>query len=151
MLNREKLNAAMAINYLAPVEIAKLVSSRGNHDPAGSSFVFISSIAAHHAQAGLLAYSASKSALGRAAAGLARELAPKAIRVNSIVPGWVETAGAEKAQASMSEEQRRLHTAQYPLGLGKPEDVAAASLFLLSGMSSWITGIELFVDGGFSA
>lgn len=151
VLSREKMIQAMAVNYFSAVEITKLLSSRGNYQSEGCSIIFISSIAAHRAQVGLIAYSASKSALGRSAAGLARELAPKNIRVNTVVPGWVQTAAAEAAQLNMSAKEREHHIAQYPLGLGSPNDIANAVLFLLSPMSSWITGTELLVDGGYTA
>jgi NAD(P)-dependent dehydrogenase (short-subunit alcohol dehydrogenase family) len=76
---------------------------------------------------------------------LAVELAPE-VRVNSVLPGAVETAMTKQVFADPEVAPRV--SAEYPLGTGKPGDIAAAVEFLLSEDARWITGQQLVVDGG---
>jgi NAD(P)-dependent dehydrogenase (short-subunit alcohol dehydrogenase family) len=95
-------------------------------------------------------YAASKAAirsLGRTWAG---ELAGRQIRVNTLVPGPVETPGL-KGLAPAGQEQALLddQAATVPMArVAQPEELAAAALFLASDQSSFMTGSEMFVDGG---
>ena len=117
---------------------------------AGASIVWLSSVASSRGTAGYAAYSASKAALEAAARCLALELAPKAMRVNCLAPGMIETGMANAAAERISTEALAVHLKDYPLGAGRPKDVAAATAFLLSEDARWITGTTLPVDGGFS-
>jgi NAD(P)-dependent dehydrogenase (short-subunit alcohol dehydrogenase family) len=93
-------------------------------------------------------YNASKGAVHMITRALAVELAPHGIRVNSICPGVTETPLA--AYALANEEKRAAIESKVPLGrVGRPEDIAAAALFLASEDASYITGEALIVDGGF--
>ena len=93
-------------------------------------------------------YNASKGAVHMITRALSVELAPHGIRVNSICPGVTETPLASYALASA--EKRAAIERLVPLGrVGKPEDIAAAALFLASEDASYITGEALVVDGGF--
>ena len=77
---------------------------------------------------------------------LAGEYAKDGIRVNCIAPSAIEN---EKMRSWMSAEDRRTLGAAFPLGrLGQPDDIAAATLFLASSASSWITGVTLDISGG---
>jgi NAD(P)-dependent dehydrogenase (short-subunit alcohol dehydrogenase family) len=114
----------------------------------GASIVVISSISTKKATIGNALYNATKGALSSFAQSLALELAPKGIRVNTLLPGYIETniLGRERSQ-----EEVQKHLAQYPLGrFGQPKDVANLICFLLSDSSKWITGSEIVIDGGFS-
>ncbi len=92
-------------------------------------------------------YSASKAAVRSFARTWANELGRRGIRVNSISPGPTEAP----MFAATPDELRAALLPFIPLGRpGKPEEVAAAALFLASGESSYITGIDLVVDGGLS-
>jgi len=107
--------------------------------------VAISSIAAHTGTEGLSPYTASKASLSLSVKVLARELARKKIRVNAISPGMVRTPifkPEEKEYLDNIEKQ------VYPLGLGEPDDIAAAAAFFLSEKSNYITGADLIMSGG---
>jgi NAD(P)-dependent dehydrogenase (short-subunit alcohol dehydrogenase family) len=114
----------------------------------GASVVWLSSAAALISNAGESAYAASKGALIAACRSLAAELAPRGIRVNTVVPGVVNTPMSESWLIQMTEAQREAIKARHLLGFGSPQDVAASILFLLSDEARWITGTSLVVDGG---
>jgi NAD(P)-dependent dehydrogenase (short-subunit alcohol dehydrogenase family) len=82
---------------------------------------------------------------------MAIELARRKIRVNTLSPGLVRTDMTNKSFELLAEEQIRKLEEAFPLGVGTPEDVARAAVFLLSPQNSWITGIDLIVDGGYTA
>jgi NAD(P)-dependent dehydrogenase (short-subunit alcohol dehydrogenase family) len=95
-------------------------------------------------------YSATKGAVVALTKNMALDYAQYQIRVNCICPGFVRTPMAKALLENPDKEKRLVDT--HPLGrLGTPEDVANAVVFLASDLSSWITGIALPVDGGFSA
>lgn len=111
----------------------------------GGSIVLIGSIADAVGTKGYGVYSASKAAVRSFTRTWANELAPRGIRVNVVSPGPTDTA----MMAATSDEVRQALTSMIPLGrLGRPEEVAAATLFLASDKSSFTTGAELCVDGG---
>lgn len=119
----------------------------------GSSIILTSS--AMHAKGlmGLSAYNASKAAVRSLARSWASELKDRKIRVNAMSPGITKTPIFGKS--GMSDEQvlelEKQFVPQIPLGrFGLPEETAAAVLFLATSESSYITGIDLYVDGGFA-
>jgi NAD(P)-dependent dehydrogenase (short-subunit alcohol dehydrogenase family) len=113
-----------------------------------SSVVFVSSIATRKPTVGNSVYNASKSALNGFAQSLALEVASKGIRVNSVLPGYVETNILGKVR---DEDEIKNHLSEYPLGrFGTPSDISSLVCFLLSDDSSWITGSQIPIDGGFS-
>jgi len=140
-----------SVNVIAGFELAKIISNKKYLNKNGASFVFISSIMGILGQPGKVAYCSSKGALISGAKAMALELAKKNIRVNCILPGLVETEMSNKMLEKLSEESRKSIIDIHPLGLGKPEDIANACVFLLSDDSRWITGTKLIVDGGYSA
>jgi len=112
---------------------------------AGATIVLVGSIADEIGTRGYGVYGASKAALRSFARTWANELAAKGIRVNVVSPGPTDTA----MMAGVTDEIRGALTNLIPLGrLGRPEEVAAAALFLASNESSFTTGAELCVDGG---
>lgn len=115
------------------------------------SIVFLSSAAGLVGQAGVSAYSASKGAVIAATRSLAVELARENIRVNCVCPGVVSTPMTESLRSVVGEPGFSAIEAAHPLGLGSPEDVAKAIVFLLSDSAKWITGSALSVDGGYTA
>lgn len=151
LLKKDFIEKVMSVNTIPPILISKMLLKKGNFNPQGGSFVFISSVMGHLGQTAKTAYSMSKHALSGAAKSLALELAPKKIRVNCVLPGMVKTAMSLKILDSISEENSNKIEKMHPLGLGTPENVADSVEFLLSDKSKWITGIDLLVDGGYSA
>jgi 3-oxoacyl-[acyl-carrier protein] reductase len=108
--------------------------------------VTMSSAAARQPARSAAAYAAAKAGVIALTRHLAAELAPHRIRVNCVAPSAVEN---DKMRAWMTADQRAELGASFPLGrLGQPADVAAATLFLASDASSWITGATLDVAGG---
>jgi NAD(P)-dependent dehydrogenase (short-subunit alcohol dehydrogenase family) len=96
-------------------------------------------------------YSASKAAVRSFARTWANELKDRAIRVNTLSPGPVETPGINSLAPDPEQNRRLLDTlvASVPLGrMGRPEEVADVVAFLASDESTFVTGVELFVDGG---
>jgi NAD(P)-dependent dehydrogenase (short-subunit alcohol dehydrogenase family) len=116
-----------------------------------ASIIVTGSTAASGGSPAFGAYSASKAALRSFASTWAGELAGRGIRVNTLVPGATDTPGLS-GLAGTPEEAAELF-AQFmtnvPLGrLGRPEEIANAALFLASEQSSFMTGSEVYVDGG---
>jgi 3-oxoacyl-[acyl-carrier protein] reductase len=107
--------------------------------------ISLSSVVALRGNAGQVNYAASKAGLIGMTKSLARELAGRNVTVNAIAPGFIETA----MTAKLSDSVREKMLADIPAGrLGKPEDVAAAALFLASDAASYVTGEVIRVDGG---
>ncbi len=117
----------------------------------GASIILTGSTAAVTGTPAFSVYSASKAAVRSFARCWILDLAPRRIRVNVLAPGATSTPGWHGLASSAEEDARmRAQTlATIPLGrLGAPEDAASAALFLASDESSFVTGGELFVDGG---
>lgn len=112
---------------------------------AGGSVVLMGSIADAMGISPYGTYAATKAALRSYARTWTAELAPRGIRVNVVAPGPTDTA----MMANVPEEGRAALIAPIPLGrMARPEEVAAATLFLLSDEASYVAGAELCVDGG---
>jgi NAD(P)-dependent dehydrogenase (short-subunit alcohol dehydrogenase family) len=116
---------------------------------ASASIVLVSSAARFRGGAAAGAYIAAKEAMVGLARAWAAELAPR-VRVNSVSPGVVQTGMTERFLGSVGPKAAEEIQRRHPLGLGRPEQVAGAIAFLLSDHASWITGVDLTVDGGFS-
>jgi len=117
----------------------------------GGSIVLVSSVANVRGDSAFTAYAASKAAVRCFARGWTVELKDRKIRVNSLSPGPIETPALENAGLTAEQVQQAAEhfASQVPLGRrGKPEEVAAVALFLASDESSYITGVDLAVDGG---
>lgn len=143
-------NALLNTNVTATLMMTKGFRRKG---VAGtdSSVVLISSASAVRGEAGIATYAASKGALLSLARSLAVELARERIRVNAVSAGLVQTPLAERLHSAVGDEAWENAVAAHPLGIGEPEDVAHAILFLVSPVSRWVTGSTLAVDGGMTA
>ena len=136
-------------NFVSGVNILKIISKKNNY-VKGCKVVFISSITASIARVGTLAYTASKGAILSAVRELAVELASKGINVNCISPGTVLTPMMKEFLSELSEEEKKKRLEGFPIGIGEPQDIALASIFLLSDGARWITGQNLIIDGGYT-
>jgi NAD(P)-dependent dehydrogenase (short-subunit alcohol dehydrogenase family) len=121
--------------------------------PEGASIILNASIVGSKGLPANSVYSATKAAVRSFARTWTTDLKDRRIRVNAVSPGSTDTPGLSDLLASTETGQQRLKmiSNSIPLGrLGTPDEVAKAVVFLASGESSYITGTELFVDGGFA-
>jgi len=143
-MKREDWDAVLATNLTATFLLAQ-AAMRPMLKQRGGRIIAVSSVVGQMGNAGQTNYAASKAGLIGFAKALAREVASRAITVNVVAPGLIDTdmtkAIHEKAQVDW--------TSQIPLGrLGTVDDVAAAVCFLASNEASYITGHVLAVNGG---
>src|SRR5437868_439874 len=119
--------------------------------PDGASIILNASIVASKGLSMNSVYSATKAAIRSFARTWTTDLKDRRIRVNAISPGPIDTPGLSELLASSETGQERLKMIAnaVPLGrLGTPDEIARAVVFLASDDASYITGVELFVDGG---
>ena len=119
----------------------------------GSSIILTASIGGSKGFEGLSVYGASKAAIRSFARSWTVDLKHRKIRVNAVSPGGIDTPMVSSRGMGVSEEQfeqfMKAFTNSVPMGrIGNPDEIAKAVAFLASDDSSYITGIELFVDGG---
>ena len=150
----ERLHEIMLTNFYSFYEIIRILSRKGRYRE-GFSAVGISSVAATNGASAQSAYAASKAAMNGAMRCLAKELGPKGIRVNTVLPAATDTEMYStylslKADMKDTELKKEANPRQY-LGMNSPSDVANAIIFLLSPLSGKITGVQLPVDGGFTS
>lgn len=147
--NQELVREVMETNFLGPMALTR-ETSRLKKIKRNGSVVFISSVAGSHVSSpGGSVYSASKSALIGMARGMALDLAPKGIRVNTVAPATIRTGIFDGSP--VSEDQLKEDLRKYPLKrYGKPEEVAYMVIYLLSDASLWVTGSNFVIDGGFT-
>jgi NAD(P)-dependent dehydrogenase (short-subunit alcohol dehydrogenase family) len=121
--------------------------------PDGASIILNASIAGSKGLPSNSVYNATKAAIRSFARTWTTDLKDRRIRVNAVSPGSIDTPGLSNLLASSETGQQRLKmiSNSVPLGrLGKPDEIAKAVVFLASDDSSYVTGTELFVDGGFA-
>ena len=121
--------------------------------PDGASIILNASIVASKGLPSNSVYSATKAAVRSFARTWTTDLKERRIRVNAVSPGSIETPGANDLLASSptGEQRRKMISNAIPLGRrGTPDEIAGAVVFLASDDASYVTGTELFVDGGFA-
>lgn len=146
----EELDKFFHANVYTGYFLTQECTKMGNFSKEGGSIVFFSSVAGNYGEVGKATYGMTKAALLNLAKHLACELSRKNIRVNSISPGAIETPINMNLPHMKDPEKRAALEAQHLLGLGKTDDIANACIYLLSDASRWVTGTNLFVDGGFT-
>ena len=136
---RTNVNGLFAITR----EVGKRMAGRGR-----GAILNITSMTALYGIPKVPAYSASKIAVLGLSRALATELAPQGIRVNSLAPGFIYSEMTAKALDSDPERKRKVFD-RTPMGrMGQPEEIASAAVFLCSDAASFVTGVNLAVDGG---
>jgi NAD(P)-dependent dehydrogenase (short-subunit alcohol dehydrogenase family) len=121
--------------------------------PDGASIILNASIVASKGFSSNSVYSATKATVRSFARTWTTDLQDRRIRVNVVSPGFIDTPGLNDLLASLEagQQRKKMMATSIPLGrLGMPNEVAKAVVFLASDDSSYITGTELFVDGGFA-
>jgi len=145
MFTEKHMRELQAINVEAPMLLTQALLKR-TLVADGGSILFMASIAAHIGVPGVAMYSGTKAALIAIMRSLSMEVAKRRIRANCLSPALVHSPlldATAKMVSSMETEENN-----YPLGFGKPEDVANAAIYFLSDASSWVTGTTLVMDGG---
>jgi NAD(P)-dependent dehydrogenase (short-subunit alcohol dehydrogenase family) len=121
--------------------------------PDGAAIILNASIVGSKGLAMNSVYSATKAAIRSFARTWTTDLKERHIRVNAVSPGSIDTPGLSDLLASsdVGEQRKKMIANLTPLGrFGTPDEIAKAVVFLASDDSSYVTGIELFVDGGFA-
>jgi NAD(P)-dependent dehydrogenase (short-subunit alcohol dehydrogenase family) len=139
-------DAVIAINLRGPYVVVKYALPLL---AAGAAIVNIASTRALMSEPDWHAYDAAKGGLLALTRSLAVTLGGRRIRVNAISPGWIDTSMLKKGRMRRPTALRPVDHEQHPAGrVGRPEDIAAACLFLASPDAGFITGANLVVDGG---
>lgn len=152
MTELSELHEIMAVNLDAYWEITKEILKKKNHEQRKLSVVAISSVAGQKGAAGKTAYAASKGALISLTKSLAAEYAGMGVRFNCVSPGYVNTPMLDNIKRLYKTESdfENAIVKKHLLGLGEPNDVASAVIYLLSEAAKWVTGCVLDVDGGYN-
>ncbi|HET6419939.1 MAG TPA: glucose 1-dehydrogenase [Geobacteraceae bacterium] len=145
-LQLEEWNRVIGVNLTGPFLCTKYAAPYLRQ--SNGSIVNIASTRAFMSEPGTEAYSASKGGIVALTHALAVSLGPD-VRVNCISPGWIDASGWKKKSRRCYQELSEADHHQHPAGrVGKPEDIAALTAFLVSGEASFITGANFIVDGG---
>lgn len=140
----EDWETVLAVDLSAPFRLCR-AALKGMVRRRAGRIISIGSIVGATGNPGQANYAAAKAGLVGMSKALAQEVAARGITVNVIAPGFVATPMTD----ALSEDQRAALAARIPLGrLGRPEDVAAAAVYLASDEAGWITGAVLHVNGG---
>lgn len=151
-IDRQTLEEIMNVNAFGPILLTSQLLRKKKLQKK-SSIVLIASISGVcMANTGEGPYAATKAALAGYTKTAAFELAAQGTRVNTICPGLVPTEILTLSNEMFSEDQlKETMYGRYPLRrVGTPEDIANGAIYLLSDASSWVTGINLVIDGGYT-
>ena len=146
----EELDKFFHVNVHTGYFLTQECTKMGILSKEGGSVVFFSSVAGSFGEVGKSTYGMTKAALLNLAKHLACEFSRKKVRVNAISPGAICTPINMNLPHMKDPEKRAALEAHHLLGLGETTDIANACVYLLSDASRWVTGTNLFVDGGYS-
>lgn len=147
LLNKANMDESMTVNLYSFAEMADILSKKKYHDKA--SIVGISSISVRYPQKCQGAYAATKAAMNAMVTSMAIELADKNIRINTVMPGNVNTPMLNRSFENKTDNEIKEALSKSVFGMEEPEDIADIILFLLSDASRMITGREIYADGGY--
>jgi NAD(P)-dependent dehydrogenase (short-subunit alcohol dehydrogenase family) len=149
----EMWDRSVALNLRMPFFMAQAAApALAKSDNA--SIVLISSTGAIRGHAGMSAYQATKAALPGLCRSLTAELGPLGIRINTILPGWIDTPFNDPFWQYQSNPEARRAEIERLIPLrrqGEPQDVASMILFLASAAGRYIAGTSIVIDGGYTA
>lgn len=137
----EEISNVFNINYFAPIFMMKGIVDKRNNVGEGFSAVLIASIGALTCAPSMTSYSGSKGALISSIKVIAKEIATRGMRANTVSPALIETKMADETSRDYAE-------GKYPFGLGKTSDVANVIAFLLSSDARWINAQNYIIDCG---
>lgn len=149
MIKQVNLNEVFGSSLFSAFGISRALSATDAMLDGGS-VVFMSSLAGVNGQVGMSAYGAAKAAINGLVKSLSCELASRNIRVNSIAAGAVHTPMLQRVTNKTGGNASKAYSDSHLLGFGNSNDIANAALYLLSPMSSWVTGSVMVVDGGYT-
>jgi NAD(P)-dependent dehydrogenase (short-subunit alcohol dehydrogenase family) len=150
VMKRVDYDDTFSVNVLAAFELCKQISKKGFYQE-GASLVLIASVMASVGAILKVGYCSSKGALVSGMKAMALELARKNIRVNTVSPGVIETEMVKRNYSKADDSALNNVLMNQVIGIGHPDDVAYACIYLLSDASRFITGTDLVVDGGYTA
>lgn len=145
-VTEDEFHREFNINVLGPILVAK--ESLAYFGKDGGSIINVSSVVSKSAPPASVIYSATKGALDTVTRVLAKELASRKIRVNTIAPGGVVTEGSVRIGVIGGDVEKDI-VKNTPLGrIGQPDDIAKVAVFLASEDAAWITGDRISAAGG---
>jgi len=145
-IKMQDLQDVYQTNVFGVIMLTKMLLKSKKISKDGS-IVFTSSLSSYMTAAGLSVYASSKAAVCAYMRTCAIELGPKNIRCNAVLPGMVETKLIN--DGTYTDANKEADLSLYPLKrYGSPIDIAHGVIFLLSDASSWVTGLEMVIDGG---
>ncbi|XP_033725159.1 L-xylulose reductase-like, partial [Pecten maximus] len=147
-IQREATDNMIDVNIKGMINVTQIITSGMIAEGKGGAIVNISSIASHRSLRDHTVYAATKAAIDAVTRNLAKELAPHKIRVNSVNPSYVSTDMTKQIPEAAVEKLRLLTPTRKLL---TSQEVAEAVLFLLDGSASSINGVNLLLDGGYTA
>lgn len=145
--DKDRAYKIMDVNFWAGVNFIQYATKKRISND-GASFVLFSSAYAQSSPKGMFVYGATKAGINIAVKSISKEIAKRRQRVNSIMPGWVETGMTDMIEVVTNKSEI---VDNELLGIGSTGDVTGMVLFLLSDRGSWITGSNIAVDGGYLA
>lgn len=149
LTKKDFLHDVMMINFYSFVELVRCISKKKNY-VIGASLIGLSSIESKTGDKSKIAYCSSKAALDSAVRCMARELAGKGLRVNTIMPGLVKTEMyTEYMSGHGNGPDAKEMLAKHYMGISEPEEIANAIAYLLCDSAKTITGSSFLIDGGY--